>query len=533
MTPSSSPQSSSQDLVPFKPKQLRRFYEPIVLFKALNDISRDQGNVRSPDHPQKPQNEAERFRLFLDKIASVCDQKRGGDNVTAVTVLDQEDAFLYVFACNQASTPGLLKKASFLSSLLNKVSGYKGLNTTEKTKAREKIVNFILIFNRPRIELYLNGLREELRNCLKSCEQRSQHEISKVERCLLGLEKSIRDINLDKSIIETDYLESCLYCLGEINDFRKAVKKASITKFIDKQADEGRVADYKSMACWSQFRHHLTRLQAYERAVTAFVAAENEWPELFQEVKVLAVPSSQPIKNPLGKKSEEAQNIAGRMGGAQPEIERYKNLVRRLEPDPYGINARIRKLCGSDSFKPIVHCEVLVLNWILAQDTEPEFFKRCRYIGTSKGTCKLCHYYFEADPSSIKVRPTHGNVYAKWRFPDLHRADGNAGVARRQSIFNLMMDNIRRDAVSILEDKSPTGKTNDSGTYTFISETRSDLEVEAGGSDPSEVEDLAEQLDAELSFTSTSTSDSLVISDSDDDDDDDVIEADFSSKVLA
>ncbi|KAK7430186.1 hypothetical protein QQZ08_003371 [Neonectria magnoliae] len=519
MTPSSSPQSSSQDLVPFKPKQLRRFYEPIVLFKALNDISRDQGNVRSPDHPQKPQNEAERFHLFLDKIASVCDQKKGGATVTAVTVLDQEDAFLYVFACNRVSAAGLLKKVGFLSSLLTKISGYKDLNTTEKTKAREDIVNFILVFNRPRIEVYLNGLRDDLRDCLKSCEQRNDDQIFKVERCLLQLEKSIRDINLDKSIIETDYLESCLYCLGKINDFRMATKKAGIANFIGKQADEGRVADYKSMACWSQFRHNLTRLQAYERAVTVFITAENEWPELFQEVKVLAVPSSQPLKNPLGKKSEEAQNIAGRMGDAQPEIERLKNLVRRLEPEPYGINARIRTLCGPDSFKPIVHCEVLVLNWILAQKTEPEFFKRCRYIGTSKGTCKMCHYYFEADPSSIKVRPTHGNVYTKWRFPDLYRADGNAGVARRQGIFNLMMDNIRRDAVSILEDRSPTGKTNDSGTYTFLSETRSDLEVEAGDSAPSEVEDLAEQLDAELSFTSTSTLDSLMISDSDDDDD--------------
>ncbi|KPM37387.1 hypothetical protein AK830_g9161 [Neonectria ditissima] len=519
MTPSSSPETLSPDLVPFKPKQLRRFYEPVILFKALNDISRKQGNIRLPDHPPKPKTDAERFRLFLDKIASVCDQKKGGPNVTAVTILDQEDAFLYVFACNQVSLAGLKRKASFLSALLKKISGFKDLKPAEKNKARENIVNLILVFNRERIERYLKDLQGKLQDCLESCGLRDHDEVYKIERCLQGLKESIGNVELDAIVDEADYLESCLYCLREIKAFQKATKKASKTNFIDERADEGRASDHKSMACWSEFRHHSTRLLSYDRAVTTLVAAESEWPELFQEVKVQSVPSSRPSKNPLGRKSEDARSIARRMGRVEEDIDRYTELASRLEPEPYNVNGRIRSLCSADgekdSFKPIVHCEVLVLDWILARKPEPEFFQGWRYIGTSKGTCKMCDYYFSADPSSIKVRPTHGNVYPKWRFPDLYRADGEAGVRRRQNIFNSMMENVRSDAVAILEDRSPIGKTNDSNTYNFQTETTSDLEVEAGESDPFESGDLAQQL-TELSFTNTSTSDSLVLSDSDD-----------------
>ncbi|KAF7553771.1 hypothetical protein G7Z17_g3378 [Cylindrodendrum hubeiense] len=512
-TPTPSPQPGKSDLVVFKPKQLRRFYEPIVLFKALNDISRKWGRIRSPDRSPNPQTDDEEFQLFLDKLALVCDRKKGGTTVTAVTVLDHdEDALTYVIGCNQISAPAREKTSHFVLELLKKVEGFNNLEPLEKPGVRNGIRDFILAYNRPRIECYMNSLLKELGNCIESCSQIDFDDISQIERSLKELETSIGD-GVDKKIAEAEYLESCLYCLQRIKEFQRA---APMNTFIDERATEGRLPDHKSMVCWSELRHNLARLLVYEKAVATFIATEAKWSELFQEVKVKSVASSRPDGNPLGKKSEEAQSVIGRMSSHAPTIAKYRKLSLNLEADPYLLNDRIKEQCDKVNFRPIVHCEVLVLNWILAEYTEPRFFRNWRYIGTSKGPCKLCHYYFEAHPSQVKIRPAHGNVYTSWRFADLTKAQGEAGVRGRQNIFNSMMDAVRKDAFLILEEKSPIGKSHDSNTYTFMSHPESDREVEVGGSDTSEVDNLIEQFEAGLSFTNTSTTDSLALSGSDD-----------------
>lgn len=170
LTPPTSPQRGKSDLVLFKRKHLRRFYEPVVLFKALNDISRTWGRIRLPDRSPTPETDEEKFQLFLDKLALVCDREKSGPTVTAVTVLDQEeDVLTYVFACNQISTPGLEKTKNFVLELLKKVEGFSNLEPTEKIGVREDIRNLILAFNRPRVECYIRSLLQELENCIESC----------------------------------------------------------------------------------------------------------------------------------------------------------------------------------------------------------------------------------------------------------------------------------------------------------------------------------------------------------------------------
>ncbi|KAH6990951.1 hypothetical protein BKA56DRAFT_667469 [Ilyonectria sp. MPI-CAGE-AT-0026] len=512
LTPPTSPQHGKSDLVLFKPKQLRRFYEPVVLFKALNDISRTLGRIRLPDRSPTPETDEEKFQLFLDKLALVCDREKRGSTVTAVAVLDQEeDVLTYVFACNQISTSGLEKTTNFVLELLKKVEGFNNLEPAEKIGVREDIRNLILAFNRPRVECYMRSVLQELENCIQSCNHIEYDDISQIERSLKELHRSIGD-GVGKKTIEAEYLHSSLRCLRGINDFRKA----PMINFIDERATEGRLPDHRTMFCWAELRHNLTRLLAYEKTVEIFVTTEAKWPELFQEIEVKAVISSRPDINPLGKKSEDAQSIIGRMSSDIRTIQKYRGLSLNLEAEPYQLNDRIAEQCQKRRFKPIVHCEVLLLNWILVKYTEPIFFQKWRYIGTSKGPCKLCYYYFEAHPSPIKVRPAHGNVYTSWRFPDLTSAQGDLGMRGRQTIFNSMIDAIRNDAFSILEEKSPIGKSHDSNTYTFVSHPESDCEVEAGGSESSEIEELVEQFDAGLGFTNTLKTDGHVMPSSDD-----------------
>jgi hypothetical protein len=157
----------------------------------------------------------------------------------------------------------------------------------------------------------------------------------------------------------------------------------------------------------------------------------------------------------------------------------------------------------------------LVLDWIIRKFNRPQFFQGYEYIGTSKGACKLCEYYFQADPSQIKARPSHGNVYTNWAFPDVRELDGNGAVRRRQNILNSMNVSIRNDAFVILEERSATGKRHDSNSYALVSGLQGTTDAGVGGSDTSEVDELSEQFEADLSFTSTSTAETGAL-DSDD-----------------
>ncbi|KAH7156422.1 hypothetical protein EDB81DRAFT_880741 [Dactylonectria macrodidyma] len=508
---SPSAQRCKPGLLVFKPKQLRRFYEPIVLFKALSDISRESGRIRSPERFSSPLTDEERFQSFLDKLALVCDRTKGGSTVTAVTILDEDNGFTYVFGCNQLSVSKLEATTNFLQKLLRKVENFHRLKPIRTPGVQEDIRKLVLAFNRRRIELYMAALQEELGTCIESCSQIDYDDISTIERSLKELKSSI-GITIDKKADEDEYLDSCLHCLQEINAF----KRATTDNFIDERATEGRLPDHKSMSCWSELRHNLSRLLAYDAAVETFIATEAKWPELFQEIGVKPVPSSHPDSNPLGRKSEEAQSIIGRLASDPRIVEKYRNMASKLEGEPYLLNERIKEQCEKNSFKPIVHCEILVLNWVLVEHKEPLFFRKWAYIGTSKPSCKLCHRYIEAHPSSIKVRSTHGNVYPNWRFPDLAKTANNLGQRERQNMFNSMIDVVRKDAFFILEEKAPTGKSHDSNTYTFVSHLESDVEAEAAGSDTSGIDELTERLEAGLGFTNMSKVDNLESFDSDD-----------------
>ncbi|KAJ4146498.1 hypothetical protein NW754_001963 [Fusarium falciforme] len=68
---------TSSALVLFKPKQKRRFYEPIVLFKALTDITHEEGSLGLPEALARPRTEEQRFHQFVHKLAGVCDSSKG------------------------------------------------------------------------------------------------------------------------------------------------------------------------------------------------------------------------------------------------------------------------------------------------------------------------------------------------------------------------------------------------------------------------------------------------------------------------
>ncbi|KAM0441064.1 hypothetical protein ACHAPT_000369 [Fusarium lateritium] len=505
---------TSNALVTFKPKQKRRFYEPIVLFKALTDINHEEGSLGLPETPTRPRTEEQRFHQFIHRLASVCDNTKGGKTVTSFAVLEHEDRFVYVFGCNQVCDTVLLATQRFVAQLVRNLSGFDQLGEDARAPVRSALLEMILVFNMPRLDYYLKSFKRQLKACLELCGLHMDETAAAVGRGLKVLDAAISDI-VFKGQDESEYLSSYNRFLQALAVFLTPETKA----FVDERARRGRIRDGRTFECWSELRHNLSRLRNYQGVVQDLTDAEKEWPELFQEVQVISVPSSKAEANPLGKKSEVAYAIIGRMGDDEVKKERYRGFAEDLEP--MQLDARIKDQCSKTSFKPFVHSEILVLEWITANSSKMQlsFFHGWKYIGSSKGACKLCHYYFDApgQHNGIKTRSSHGNLYVNWRFPDLYEADGPKGKTRRQKIFDWMMNRVRDDAFQTMENKASTGKRHDSSTHPLMSVRHTDAQTDVGARDLFDVDELGEQLERGLNLDDSPTTNSPEDSGTDDD----------------
>src|SRR5690606_8122506 len=88
-----------------------------------------------------------------------------------------------------------------------------------------------------------------------------------------------------------------------------------------------------------------------------------------------------------------------------------------------------------------------------------------KYIGTSKRTCKLCHYYFQEHQSDVRHRSSHGNVYVNWRVPDVPKAQCPGAEEKSQGMVARVIIRIRKDAFDLVKKRvKPTYRSHDSIT---------------------------------------------------------------------
>jgi hypothetical protein len=290
-----------------------------------------------------------------------------------------------------------------------------------------------------------------------------------------------------------DGLASYLPSFNNVLQALKSCLTPKTSKYIQSNATAGRFRDGRSFECWSELRHTISRLKGYEKIVQHFINSEKAWPELFQEFVVVPIKSTKPESNPLGRKSESAEAIIGRMCSNHDTKERYLAHARSLEW--VNLDDRVKNQCTRPKFTPYVHSEILVLEWIMAQ-SNVVFFHDWRYIGSSKGACQLCRYYFDAtgQHGNIRTRPSHGNLYVNWRFPDIPELEGSFGRTRRQTILNSLMTKIREDAFRILVEKSSKGKRHDSSTHplTSVLYASTDVRTDGGTRDLPDIDELGE-----------------------------------------
>lgn len=142
-----------------------------MLYKALTEITREERALSQAEVLNNPLTEEQEYHRFLDSLASVCDREKGGKTVTSVAILDGEDQFTYLFACNLVFDSDLDDTRDFLATLIGRLSGFHLLENMAKGPARDGILEMILAFNSPRIGCYLGALRKNIAECLLFCQQ--------------------------------------------------------------------------------------------------------------------------------------------------------------------------------------------------------------------------------------------------------------------------------------------------------------------------------------------------------------------------
>jgi len=255
--------------------------------------------------------------------------------------------------------------------------------------------------------------------------------------------------------------QNCESLLKYIDD----LYKSDIELLIRSRAKEGRM---NKSECWSELRHMAGRLLSYLQAVQTLVSTRKLWPELFENYKVHYIASSTPGRYIfLGKNVPEkmsADLIIGRMTSDPAKLAEYRAHAQELQK--CGLDESIRANTDRKKFRPFVHAEVLLLDWIESDGgTHPsKFFNGYKYIGCSKPTCRLCEQYFTVHTSGVQVRSPHRNLYTNWRMPDVYEDQGLQAVKDRNELLNKMLDLVKRDTFRVLVERIPEGKRHDSNT---------------------------------------------------------------------
>ncbi|KAK6066269.1 hypothetical protein SCUP234_12151 [Seiridium cupressi] len=394
------------------------------------------------------------FHSFVNKLAQVCDSEHGGDTVTAAAVLEDANGPVIVLGSNQRGQKELKMLKGFAERLLNMISNNSNpLRKNEKKALTKRVLWMILEFGIKRVELYLRQLAHHVDECIKHCGKTKAAGLEEELEKLRILVNFPRDI-VTSSNSKNKFFSDCETLVKAI----VANKGTSFDRDLEKLAMD---KDSSISEPWRELRHYCGRLLSYRQAAETLITANERWPEIFSDVKVVAIRSSTRLPRPLCGDLTGADVIKN-MGPGGEESEQYLRQAEELQK--FQLDQHIRDLITKPSFRPIVHAEMLIHSRLqhLPGSQDDLYWNGWKYIGSSKPTCRLCSYYFEA--YDVAVRATHKNIYHNWRLPDLPQLASDNAVTEQRQLLAKVTQHVRDDLVQILFEKRFVGKRHDTLT---------------------------------------------------------------------
>ncbi|KAH7184568.1 uncharacterized protein B0J16DRAFT_267046 [Fusarium flagelliforme] len=414
------------------PEQLEALYQPILLEDALHKAATfptypHESDNQSAGTYQAEMEDLEAFRFYVNKLAQVCDNERGGDTVSAIAILRGSAGPNYVIGSNFRDPGDLQMTKDFMQVLLDLMG--KNPDKLQPKALRSRVLWFILSFNIPRLQEYLQHLSQAVQECRESCERREEVE--------------------GRSISDCETLIKAIYTLDQTEISQRA-KDAEMTR----------------SEPWCKLRHYLGRWLSYRKAAEGIVTVSERWPDLFLDFEITMVPPGSRLQKPnlpSGLTSSIIiQQIVAEDKSQDPDLNELADSLEQM-----GIDEIIQKSQQSRKFRPRLHAEGLVYEYLSTngQTAAESYWNRWSYIGSSKPTCRLCHYYFDAlQDDKPAIRSSHYNLYRDWRLPEHHDAE------TRDELLKKIVQRLRADVIKTLKEKKLRRKAKDSNTYSSFPE---------------------------------------------------------------
>jgi hypothetical protein len=142
----------------------RQFFESQLLLYVLENI-RGEHQKRQNYHGELDQGETELRRSLVDKLAYICDFKKGGPTVTAIALQKTNQGVVFWLAANETVKAKVIAFLRQVLKLLKQVELRASRKTTET-----QLLGMIVPFNKERIDYYWNALSRELSICITRLE---------------------------------------------------------------------------------------------------------------------------------------------------------------------------------------------------------------------------------------------------------------------------------------------------------------------------------------------------------------------------
>lgn len=171
----------ASDIIDLTPRQRKRLYEAIVMLVCLTAAYVDGQSAEATESEiTVPRSRKRIFQCFVNKLAQICDERRGGETVTAFAVL-QPGNVQYCFGCNDRNATALERVRSYIADLLSLIGAanpddVKKATRDSSTPLFSQVLQKIVRFNRPRIQRYLSTLAKSVESSLDQISQEEYDE---------------------------------------------------------------------------------------------------------------------------------------------------------------------------------------------------------------------------------------------------------------------------------------------------------------------------------------------------------------------
>ncbi|KAM7191836.1 hypothetical protein V8F33_008683 [Rhypophila sp. PSN 637] len=462
-----------------KPSWLNNFYESILLVKALTLTCHKESPARTirQETLELPQTHGlERASdCYLNKLAYLCSNTLDSGDITGVSLLRDPENILYVFGSNNRTSRELDETVQFMRSLFRTLNVEDIVLDTQEKQLTNGLMTEILFFHRDRVKLYLNRLATEI---AKVVDVDKNHPITPYLAKILPVVTDARKMlgayekshprstgHQQLNAASHQYVSTIQSLLPELEILKRRIGDL-------RGHNRRQEGSYSWEVTLDEILHFIGRLLSYATAPAILFAARQTWPEIFADnVVLLPILSSTRMPNPFSRSRQNSppKDLINRLF---PDVIERDTCLEQAEHLQHLTNRQLdlelRKQFECKSFRPCVHCEILVHDWIIrwagGNPTPDMFFFRRKYIGVGKPTCQLCWSYLSNHNSTIGVRPSHGNVYPAWRMPDSYAALDFEAEQERIRVLHRVRDDMRQLCKRTLADGRARRKNRDSET---------------------------------------------------------------------